>query len=346
MSNCPKCETPITPGARECSHCGVIFAKYAAAAASAAVGNRTLSHARALDAPPPPREKGSIVKKLLGCGCGCFVLVLVLLIGGAWWGLSMFKNSASYRECERFVRQSQEIAEVTGEPMEFGFLPTGNVSKNLADGGIQGTAEYTLHVSGPEGKSRVTLSLQLVDGEWEVVTAHYETGPGEYHSIVTDDSAAEAERQEEVRQEAAQHHDRAMAAIASEDWEGALEALDAALARDPDNAELYRERGRVWARQDQDGMAIMDLDRAVELGLDDREVRDQLGVLSYKQEDWSACVRHLDASLAADAANGWALEMRARCHYSQGDVDAAREDAKASCDLGHDDGCQTLRNLR
>jgi hypothetical protein len=345
MSNCPKCGTPVTPGARECSHCGIIFAKYAAAAASAAVGNRTLSHARALNV-PPPRAGGSIVKKLLGCGCGCAVLLIVLLVGGALWGLSAFKSSASYRECERFIRQSQEIAAVTGEPMEFGFLPMGNISKNLTAGGVQGTADFTVHVSGPEGKSRVTLTLQLVDDQWEVVTAHFETGPGEFHSITRDDPAAEEQRQEEARQVATQHIDQAMAAINSEDWDAALESLDKALARDPDNAEAYRERGQVWARQDQDGMAIMDLEKAIELGLDGADIRDELGVLSYKQEDWGACVRHLDASLAAEAGNGWALEMRARCHYSRGDVDHAREDARASCDLGNADGCQTLRNLR
>ena len=105
-------------------------------------------------------------------------------------------------------------------------------------------------------------------------------------------------------------------------------------------------RGYLWADQEQPGLAIDDLERAADMGYDSREVRDKLGLLSYQQEDWPGCVAQLSRSIDKDPENAWAYEMRARCRFSQGDATLAREDAKAACDMGHDEGCRMLRSMR
>ena len=336
-AKCPNCGTPRQPGLEDCPACGIVFRKFTHSSASRAVGGDR----------PRRRSSGSKasspVKKVFGCGCGCLLIAVGLLVAVFLIALNLFKTSDSYIRATAFVLQCDEVQETVGEPMELGFLPTGNI--NYTNG--VGTADFVIPVKGPAGKTRVEVGLQKVDDEWEILGATYIDASGNWATIAVYDPMVEIDA---MRQLSAESSTEALAEalrlLEQGDHAGAMTQLDLAIAADNQNGEAYLQRGYLWADQGQPGLAIDDLERAADMGYDSRELRDRLGLLSYQQEDWPGCVAQLSRSIDMDPANAWAYEMRARCRFSQDDGERARDDAKASCDLGHEEGCRMLRSMR
>jgi len=346
---CPKCGHPRRPWADECDICGIVFSKYVRRGSSLALEEAQES-APHRPAGKPQREASTFKKLVMGCGCLAFVAA-GLLAAAAFLFLWQFKNHPSYDATENFLITSTDLAGIIGRPVEMGFFPTGNISATSSGS----TAAYTVPVSGPNGTATVDVGLQEIDGEWQVVDATAKTAAGDWHTLSVvardagEDPTATSDPSLPAETEQAsftQHMQRGRELVEQEQYEAAIDEFDAAVVLDPNNAEAFLERGRTWARQEQDRLAVDDLERALELGMDTRELRDQLGLMFYKQDDWDLCIEHLTASVGHDSTNGWAFDMRARCHYLQGDKESARTDARKACDLGLQDGCQTLESLQ
>ncbi len=335
-AKCPNCGSPRQPGLEDCPACGIVFRKFTHSSAQKAVGGPRRRSSRG--------SKGSsAVRKVFGCGCGCLLIVIGVLAAVFFVLLNLFKTSDSYIRATAFVLQCDQVQELVGEPMEFGFLPTGNISTGAATS----TAEFVIPVKGPEGSTKVQVSLQKTEDEWEVLGASYIDGSGNWALVELYDPMIEIEA---MRQLSAESSAEALAEGIRLVDEGqladAMTQFDRAIAADAQNGEAFLQRGYLWATEQQPGLAIDDLERAADMGYDSRDVRDKLGLLSYQREDWPGCVAQLTRSIDMDPENAWAYEMRARCRFSQGDGDRARDDAKISCDMGHEEGCRMLRSMR
>jgi len=344
---CPKCGHPRRPWADECDICGIIFSKYTQRMPSQALEQAPDSTSLR----PTPRPKASKLRKTVtGCGCGAFV-VAALLTTAALLFLWKFKDHPSYDETENFLITSTDLAELVGRPVELGFFPTGSITVSASGS----TAAYSVPVSGPMGKAKVDVGLQEIDGKWQVTEAAARTSTGDWHTLsvtsrylggLSSADPNDTTLADEVDAETFEAHmQQGRELVEQELYAEAIDEFDTAVVLDPDSAEAFLERGRTWARMEQDRLAMNDLEHALELGLETRDMRDQLGLMFYKQDDWESCVEHLTASVTLAPDNGWAYDMRARCYYLQGDKDSARQDARRACDLGHEDGCRTLESL-
>ena len=344
---CPKCGHPRRPWADECDICGIVFSKYVQHSSSTALEEAPESAPQR----PVPRKKASTFKKLV-LGCGGLAIVAATLLGtAAFLFLWQFKDHPAYDATENFLLTSTDLAGMVGRPLELGFFPSGSVNVSAAGS----TASFSVPVTGPSGTAKVEVGLQQLEGEWQVIEAAARTSNGEWHTLSVaardsgDDTSTPIETND-LTQSASESFDEHMQKgrelVEGEQYEAAIDEFDAAVVLDPSNPEAFLERGRTWARQEQDRLAVDDLEHALELGADTRELRDQLGLIFYKQDDWDRCIEHLTASVGHDAANAWAYDMRARCYYLQGDKESARRDARKACDLGQEDGCRTLESLK
>lgn len=335
-AKCPNCGSPRQPGLEDCPACGIVFRKFTHSSAQKALGGNRRRSSRG-------GKGNAAIKKVFGCGCGCLLIVIGILAAVFFVLLNLFKTTDPYLRATAFVFQCEQVQEIVGEPMAFGFLPTGNIS----NGAEASTADFVIPVKGPEGKTRVQVSLQKTDDEWEVLGASYIDASGNWALVEFYDPMAEIEAMHQLSAEStADALAEGIRLVDEGQYAEAMTQFDRAIAADSQNGEAFLQRGYLWATQQQPGLAIDDLERAADMGYDSCDVRDKLGLLSYQQEDWPGCVAQLSRSIDMDPANAWAYEMRARCRFSQDDGERARDDAKASCDLGHEEGCRMLRSMR
>jgi hypothetical protein len=100
------------------------------------------------------REKSSAGKIIGFIGCGCVGLILIgLLVGGGifYGAMKLLKNNDPYRDSIAAVQSNQDAVDALGEPIEAGFLISGNISLNNGEG----TVDFSIPVSGPNGKGSI-----------------------------------------------------------------------------------------------------------------------------------------------------------------------------------------------
>lgn len=113
------------------------------------------------------------------------------------------------------------------------------------------------------------------------------------------------------------------------DVDGALALLDAAVEREPDNAEAVRARGGSrLAAQDFDG-ARVDYDHAVDLDPADQAAVLGQGVAAYRQRRYAEAVVSFSVALRLDPSDIAALSSRAATYYQLGRWDRALADYRA-----------------
>ncbi len=97
---------------------------------------------------------------------GVIVLIgLLLLIGFMFFGIaSLMKGSDAYKISMREVRASSRVVEAMGEPIESGWLVTGNINLN----GSNGRANLSIPVSGPKCAGTIISQAAKTAGEWNV----------------------------------------------------------------------------------------------------------------------------------------------------------------------------------
>ncbi len=113
------------------------------------------------------------------------------------------------------------------------------------------------------------------------------------------------------------------------DYEGALALLDAAIEREPENAEALKARGQTrYAARDYDG-ARADYDRAVDLDPADQVAASAQGVVAYAQGKFDEAVVSLSVALRLNPADVGALSMRGAAYYQLGRWERALADYRA-----------------
>lgn len=88
--------------------------------------------------------------------CGGFVFTLMRGIGGSEPATMAFD----------LVQKSPEVTDRLGEPLEKGFVTTGNISVN--NGG--GDAKLDFSISGPQGDAQVHVEAARFGGVWDLKT--------------------------------------------------------------------------------------------------------------------------------------------------------------------------------
>lgn len=121
------------------------------------------------------------------------------------------------------------------------------------------------------------------------------------------------------------------------DYEGALALLDAAVEREPGNAEALKARGGArYAARDYEG-ARADYDRAVDLDPADQVAAAAQGIVAYAQARYDEAVVSLSVALRLDPADTQALAMRAAAYYQLGRPERALADYRALRTAAPDD---------
>lgn len=107
--------------------------------------------------PPPIAEKKSSAGKVVAfIGCGC--LALVALVVAAVFviiavAMGAVKKSEVYTETVALVQTHPEAVALLGEPIKPGWFISGSIS--TANG--EGTADFTIPVSGPQGSASLRV---------------------------------------------------------------------------------------------------------------------------------------------------------------------------------------------
>lgn len=113
------------------------------------------------------------------------------------------------------------------------------------------------------------------------------------------------------------------------DDDGALALLDAAIEREPDNAEAVRARGQARAAaRDFDG-ARADYDHAVDLDPADQAAALGQGLAAYGQGKYDEAIVSLSVALRLDPADTTALSARGAAYYQLGRWDRSLADYRA-----------------
>lgn len=142
-------------------------------------------------------------------------------------------------------------------------------------------------------------------------------------------TSADAARQQPGSSDTADLVARAGRLSAAGDDDGALALLDAALERDPDNAEAVRARGRARAAaRDFDG-ARADYDHAVDLDPADQAAALGQGLAAYGQGRYDEAVVGLTVALRLDPSDVTALSARGAAYYQLGRWERSLADYRA-----------------
>ena len=100
---------------------------------------------------------------------GCLVLLLPLLALTGFVGTILaivfgaIKSPDVYEEALARARSSPAVIEALGEPVEDGWLVSGNISVN----GPSGSADISIPLHGPKGKGTVYAIASKSAGRWE-----------------------------------------------------------------------------------------------------------------------------------------------------------------------------------
>lgn len=142
-------------------------------------------------------------------------------------------------------------------------------------------------------------------------------------------TAADAARSDPGSSDMAELIERARRLTGAGDLPGALALLDAALEREPDNAEALKARGETrYSARDYDG-ARADYDRAVDLDPADQDAAVAQGVVAYAQGRYAEAVVSLSVALRLDPGDVDALSMRGATYYQMGRWDRSLADYRA-----------------
>lgn len=115
--------------------------------------------------------------------------------------------------------------------------------------------------------------------------------------------------------------------------ESALNRLNAQIAATPDSADLYLDRGELYARHEEWIMAEANYLRASELAPQHPRLPQLRGALELATSRPAGALTHFNAALAQDEKNPEALVLRARAHVGMGHRDAALRDLNAALKL-------------
>jgi hypothetical protein len=106
-----------------------------------------------------------------------FLASIFLVVFGA------MRSSGAYQIAISRARESPEVVEALGEPVEAGWFISGNINVS----GPSGDASLSIPVSGPRGAGTIYLVAEKIAGEWVFERLEVELeGSGERLDLLTD----------------------------------------------------------------------------------------------------------------------------------------------------------------
>ncbi|WP_271406354.1 cytochrome c oxidase assembly factor Coa1 family protein [Tenacibaculum soleae] len=100
-----------------------------------------------------------------GCGCGCIGLILLFVfgIGAAFFGISeIITNATPVEHAIKQAEKNEKVRSFLGEPIEKNGIPSGNISINNDEGDV----DFSIPISGPNGKGTLIVRGIRTNGEW------------------------------------------------------------------------------------------------------------------------------------------------------------------------------------
>ncbi len=113
--------------------------------------------------------KKSPILKIIGCGCIGLILVgtIIGIVGFTMAG-KLLKNNAPYTDSIAAVQSNPAAIKALGEPIEPGWIPSGNISVENNTGKV----DFSIGVSGPDGSGTIKVVGTKADGVWTYQTWH------------------------------------------------------------------------------------------------------------------------------------------------------------------------------
>jgi hypothetical protein len=97
-----------------------------------------------------------ILTPLVICGGG-IALVISFVFG-------MIHDSVPYKDAMKTARQQSQVRQHLGQPIEAGYLTTGNIHYGA---GGSGKASLTIPLSGPKGEGTLYVDARRSAGQWQ-----------------------------------------------------------------------------------------------------------------------------------------------------------------------------------
>jgi hypothetical protein len=96
-------------------------------------------------------------------GCLLMVLLVGAFIGSIFFFVfSMMKSNDAYQHALELARHDPEVVAAIGQPMQDGWLVSGNFEEN----GPSGVANFSIPLSGPKGGATVYVEAHKNAGQW------------------------------------------------------------------------------------------------------------------------------------------------------------------------------------
>lgn len=113
---------------------------------------------------------------IIGIGIGSTLCILSLF----WFGYSSVRNSDPYQLALTTAQESETAVSLLGEPIEPGFFYSGSFTVS----GPSGDAQFSIPVSGPNGKGELHVSALKEDDLWSLNTLVLEMDNGNRHQLI------------------------------------------------------------------------------------------------------------------------------------------------------------------
>ncbi len=116
----------------------------------------------------PPERKGWFGRNwkwFVPVGCLSFILMVVVFVAAiVYFAFGSIKSSDVYKQALSKTRSNAEVIRELGEPIEPGWLISGNISVNDSSG----KADISIPVSGPKKSGTVYVVATKKMGKWDI----------------------------------------------------------------------------------------------------------------------------------------------------------------------------------
>ncbi|MBI5888484.1 MAG: tetratricopeptide repeat protein [Deltaproteobacteria bacterium] len=129
-------------------------------------------------------------------------------------------------------------------------------------------------------------------------------------------------------------------------YDRAIEDYNKAIAIEPDYADAYYNRGNVYRDKGQHDRALEDYDKVILLKPDYASVFISRGNVYNKKGQYHKAIEDFNMSISLMPNNSIAYYNRGNAYRAKGQKDMAIADYKKNCELGDNDGCRQVKEMK